>query len=195
MLKRSLAIFGAAAWLMAFQGLGFGGQMFVSAFRSENNNEALKLLSEHGPGIVNAKDSNGDTALIIAAGRRDENWTGYLLNNGADPNIANRDGETPLMAAARIGFVTGSEWLLSRKAKVDAENGMGETALIIAVQQRQPAIVRLLLARGANADKTDSAAGYSARDYAKRDTRNPEFLRMIEASDAERKAKAAKAAD
>ena len=53
---------------------------------------------------------------------------------------------------------------------------MGETALIVAVQQRQPRCVKLLLRSGANPDKTDHAAGYSARDYAKRDTRNREML-------------------
>ena len=56
-------------------------------------------------------------------------------------------------------------------AKVDGANRMGETPLIVAVQQRQTPIVRRLLAAGANPDKTDNAAGYSARDYAQRDNR------------------------
>jgi ankyrin repeat protein len=57
---------------------------------------------------------------------------------------------------------------------------MGETALIVAVQQRQLGIVRTLLARGADPDRTDSAAGLSARDYAERDGRSRDILRMIE---------------
>jgi ankyrin repeat protein len=69
---------------------------------------------------------------------------------------------------------------------------MGETALIVAAQNRHPAVVKVLLALGADPDKTDSAAGYSARDYAKRDTRTKEILKLIEAADAERKAAAAK---
>ena len=63
---------------------------------------------------------------------------------------------------------------------VDKTNRLGETALIVAVQQRQPAIVSTLLKLGANPDKTDHAAGYSARDYAKRDTRSRELLKLIE---------------
>jgi ankyrin repeat protein len=58
---------------------------------------------------------------------------------------------------------------------------MGETALIIAVQRRQIPIVRALVAAGANPDKADSAQGYSARDYARLDSRTPEILRIIEA--------------
>jgi uncharacterized protein len=42
-------------------------------------------------------------------------------------------------------------------------------------------LVRLLLAAGANPDKTDNAAGLSARDYAARDTRSRDILQAIEA--------------
>jgi ankyrin repeat protein len=58
---------------------------------------------------------------------------------------------------------------------------MGETPLIVAVQRRNLPLVKLLLQHGANPDKSDSAQGYSARDYAKRDNRSPELLRAIEA--------------
>ena len=65
-------------------------------------------------------------------------------------------------------------------AKIDQANKMGETPLIVAVQQRQTPVVRLLLAAGANPDKTDSAAGYSARDYAQRDSRARDILKLIQ---------------
>jgi hypothetical protein len=40
-------------------------------------------------------------------------------------------------------------------------------------------MVRLLLNAGADPDRTDSAAGYSARDYATRDTRSRDILKLI----------------
>ncbi len=73
------------------------------------------------------------------------------------------------------------QWLLLQGAKVDATNNMGETALIAAVMQRQTAAVRRLLEAGADPDKADTSAGYSARDYALRDTRARDILRLIEA--------------
>jgi hypothetical protein len=50
----------------------------------------------------------------------------------------------------------------------------------------------LLLAKGADPDRKDAAAGYSARDYAKRDTRSRDILGAIESA---RKPNPAKADD
>jgi ankyrin repeat protein len=154
---------------------------FISAVQKGDGGKASQLLSDH-PTIIDARDDKGDTALIIAINRGDSDWTGFLLNKGADPNLAStRSGDTPLMAAARIGFQDAAEWLLSLGAKVDGTNRQGETPLIIAVQLREIPMVRFLLDHGANPDKVDAAQGYSARDYATRDNRGRQILQMIEA--------------
>ena len=157
------------------------GAAFVEAVRKSDGPSAKKILAERGPAIINTRDYEGNTALVVAINKRDEDWTAFLLHQGADPNLSSKGGETPLIAAARIGYEDAVGWLLGQGVKVDAANKMGETALIIAVQQRHPRIVRALLAAGANPDKTDAAAGLSARDYAKRDTRSREMLQLIEA--------------
>lgn len=160
------------------------GEALVKAVREEDDNKAIELLTSRGRSIVNTRDSKGDTALIVAITRRDSSWTGYLLKQGADPNYPARNGDTPLIAAARVGFEDAAQWLIDLGGKVDGANRMGETPLIVAVQQRQIPVIRLLLNRGANPDKTDSAAGYSARDYAKRDNRGGEILRLIDSKKA-----------
>jgi ankyrin repeat protein len=170
---------GASAPLMAQNGLN--GLDFVGAVRSRDGNKATQLLDSHPTGLVDARDGDGNTGLIIAVARGDEDWTAFLINHGADTNLAGKGGDTPLIAASRIGFETGVEWLLESGAKVDLANRMGETPLIVAVQQRQLPIVRLLLSAGANPDKTDSAAGLSARDYAIRDNRSRDILNLIQA--------------
>lgn len=158
----------------------YDGEAFVKAVREGNAPEALKLLKDK-PSLLDARDVTGNTALLAGIEERQWELTAYLLREGADPNLASRSGETPLIAASRAGFADAVEWLISVGAKVDEANRRGETPLIIAVQRRQVPIVRLLLNSGANPDKADSAAGYSARDYAKRDNRTPELLRLIEA--------------
>ena len=156
------------------------GLEFVNAIRDRDGAKVEQLMQAH-PNLVDAKDDKGDTALIIAAGRGDEDYTAYLLNKGADPNASGKGGDTPLIAAARIGYDQGVEWLLGSGAKVDTANRMGETALIVAVQQRRTPVVKLLLSAGADPDRTDNAAGLSARDYAARDPRARDILSLIEA--------------
>ena len=178
-LMLAIAVTAAAAPVAAQMG-GYDGEMFIKAIREGNGGEALKLLQDK-PILANARNIEGNTALIAAIENRDSEWTPYLLNKGADPNLPSAQGETPLMAAARVGFRDAAEWLVGLGAKVNAANRAGETALIIAVQRRQVPIVRVLVDAGADPDRTDSVAGDSARDYAKRDNRTPELLRIIEA--------------
>ena len=152
----------------------------MKAVRERDGNKAMEVIQK-SPGVVRTKDASGETPLNLAIARQDEERTGFMINNGADLNLGGKGNDTPLIVAARVGFETAVQWLLDRGARVDAPNKMGETPLIVAVQQRQPRIVKALLDAGANPDKSDTAAGLSARDYAKRDTRSPQILQMIEA--------------
>jgi hypothetical protein len=153
---------------------------FVKAVRERDGDKAISLLRDRGT-VLNARDTKGETGLIAAISLREPNWTGYLLKEGADPNLPARNGDTPLITAARVGFDDAVQWLIDVGAKVDAANKMGETALIVAVQQRRIPIIKELLAKNADPDRTDAAQGYSARDYAKRDSRGGDMLRLIEA--------------
>lgn len=160
--------------------LNTDSDQFVEAVEKRDGDKATDLIRSN-PRIIDSRNSKGDTALIIAISRSDRDWTGFLLNKGADPNLGGKGGDTPLIAAARIGFEEAADWLIGTGAKVDGTNRMGETALIVAVQQRQVPVVKLLLNAGANPDKTDTAAGLSAREYAARDTRSRQILQLIEA--------------
>ena len=156
---------------------------FLKAVKDRKGEEVEKFLSEPGSVIINTRDgSTGETALHIVIQRRDSTWLGYLLQKGANPNLADKKGTTPLMLATQLGYVDGIDWLVRKKAVVDQTNRSGETALILAVQLRNPEAVRALLKAGANPDKTDSRAGYSARDYAKQDGRASAIAAIIESN-------------
>ena len=156
---------------------------FLKAVKDRKGEEAEKFLSEPGSVIINTRDgSTGETALHIVIQRRDSTWLGYLLQKGANPNLADKKGTTPLMLATQLWYVDGIDWLVRKKAVVDQTNRSGETALILAVQLRNPEAVRALLKAGANPDKTDSRAGYSARDYAKQDGRASAIAAIIESN-------------
>jgi len=164
------------------------GETFLKAIEEGDNNKAIPLLEQPGSRVVNYRGYKGETALHIATRKREVTWVGYLLKKGADPNVGDAKGDTALIIAARIGFEEAADYMVRLGARVDATNRRGETALIVAVQQRQPRIVELLLKAGADPDKADHAAGYSARDYAKRDTRNPGILRLIDTVKSTKKA-------
>ncbi len=178
-----LAVAALAAMLFAQPASAqtIGGDSFVAAVRDRDGDKAMQILGSKGSLALNSRDDKGDTALIVAISRRDDVWTSFLLSQGADPNQPARSGETPLIAAARVGYIGGAADLLRKRVKIDAANRMGETALIVAVQGRHVQLIKALLDLGANPDKADSAAGYSARDYARRDTRSREILNLIEA--------------
>lgn len=161
-------------------GGGSEGEAFLKAMRDDDVATALPLIEQPGSRVVNYRGYTGETALHIVTNRRDLEWVGHLLNKGADPNIGDSKGDTPMIIAARIGFDEAVNYMLVMKAKPDVTNRLGETALIVAVQARQPRIVEMLLKAGANPDKADHAAGLTARDYAKRDNRNPRLLKLIE---------------
>jgi ankyrin repeat protein len=158
---------------------GSDGEQFIQAVDKRDGDKVTQLLTDH-PTIVNTKNGKGDTGLIIAIRGGDHDWTGFLLEKGADPNLAGANGDTPLITAARVGFDEGAEWLIGMGAKVDDTNRSGETPLIIAVQQRDERLVKLLLDHGANPDRTDAVAGYSARDYANRDPRARNIQKLID---------------
>lgn len=160
--------------------LGSDSEAFLTAIREQDGAKVQSLASSSGTDLVNYRGFGGDTPLTVAMTNRSGSFVGFLLGRGANPDLADKQGDTPLIIAARSGYVEGIDRMLSARADVNAANRQGETALIVAVLRRHPQAVRRLLEAGADADKADFAAGYSARDYARRDTRNRELLRLIE---------------
>ena len=140
------------------------GYQFLQAVEKNEVDKANELLSKPGSTLINSRDlTTGRTGLHIAADRRDVVWLAYLLNRGANPNIADRRGVTPLMIASQKGFFEGIQYLVTKGAHVDDANSTGETPLILAVHRRDTQMMRVLLQAGADPDKTDSS-GRSARD-------------------------------
>jgi ankyrin repeat protein len=154
----------------------------IKAVRDGDAEQVQSLLSLPTPGLLAAKDRDtGETALHIVVAQRNLTWLRFLLSKQARLDLQDKDGNTPLATAARLGWTEGAAQMLADKANVDAANRRGETPLILAVQKRDLPMVRLLMKHGANPKRTDSAAGLSAIDYAKRDARATQILKALEA--------------
>ena len=159
---------------------GSDAEAFLTAIREQDGTKATSIEGRKGVGVVNYRGYNGDTPLTVAMAKRSRDYVGFLLGKGANSDLPDKRGDTPLIIAARNGFVEGVDLMIASGATIDLANRRGETPLIVAIQGRHMISVRRLLEAGANPDKTDFAAGYSARDYARRDTRSRDLLRMIE---------------
>ena len=154
---------------------------FLKAVRERDGNKVTEIASNPSSTAINSRDrSTGEGALHILARGRDYVWLNFLLASGARVDLQDNQGNTALMVAAQIGWTDGAELLLNRGAGVNHSNNRGETPLILAVQRRDIAMVRLLLGRGGDPNRTDSAAGYSALDYARQDSRAAPIARALE---------------
>ena len=154
---------------------------FIKAVKDADGAKATALLAAPGSSVARARDAgSGESALHITVRRRDVPWTTFMVQRGVDPNLTDKAGDTPLGLAARIGFNEGARVLIAGGARVDGPNARGETPLIIAVQGRRLDMVQMLVRNGANPEKADTAAGYSARDYAKQDRRSAAILRALD---------------
>ena len=176
MIALSCAIFAAPA---AAQNIP-DSEAFLEAIEEQRTGDVLDLVTKRGRTIINVRGYSGATPLTVAMRKRATLYVNYLLQNGADPNLGDKNGETALMIAARLGFLEGINSMLTARAAVDVTNRQGETALIVAVQNRHVPVVKRLLEAGASPTRTDSASGLSARDYAARDRRSNEILKLLE---------------
>ena len=155
---------------------------FLKAVRDRDAAKVTQIVSNPSSTAINARSSdNGEGALHILARGRDLGWLNFLLSRGARPDLQDNQGNSALIVAAQIGWTEGAEALLGRRANVNLPNNRGETPLILAVQRRDLAMVRLLIGRGADPNRSDSVAGYSALDYARRDNRAGPILRLLQA--------------
>ena len=95
---------------------------------------------------VNLKDTVGRTPLHIAAEKGNIDVAMFLIENGANVNVADANGNTPLVFIInKTGNPKVTQRLLEKGASVNAQNRTGETALMYAAWHGYSAIVQLLL--------------------------------------------------
>ena len=109
-----LALTAVTAPVVAQSGFGGGseGESFLEAIRKGDNAKALPFVEDPGQHVVNYKGYDGDTALHIVTRKRELDWVGYLLKEGADPTIPDAKGDTALHIAASIGFDQAVDYII-----------------------------------------------------------------------------------
>jgi ankyrin repeat protein len=96
---------------------------------AQHNGEAVKDLIDKWRCNINAQDAQGNTALIHSIQSDNKTAFYYLMQKGADVNLANNEGITPLMIASEnrtlFNYITG---LLEAGASKDIKDARGYNA-------------------------------------------------------------------
>lgn len=156
-----------------------------------NDTAIVKLLLQKRVD-VNAKDVTGQTALMNAASYGNAEVARMLLAKGADVNAAGEAGGqqvkngdialgsfTALLLGAAYGGPEAIKVLLDAGAKVNVQDVRGMTPLMLAIatDRADARVVRLLLAKGADA-AIKSKNGETAADWARKFS-NPRILAAL----------------
>ncbi|WP_371868369.1 ankyrin repeat domain-containing protein [Duganella margarita] len=136
----------------------------IVAMRYEALNVARVLMDQKGIDLE-AKAPNGNTALMMAAFRKNKTALLELLKRGAQ---VNQKGWTALHYAAASGSVEITTILLDKYAYIDAETPSGMTPLMIAAREGQEEVVELLLNQGADATLKDGGFHLTAAGFAEK---------------------------
>ena len=160
------------------------GAAIAHAAKSENL-EIIILLVEAGAS-VNARDSDGNTALHYAAQWEMYDIARYLLTKcNALADIENDDEETPFDLAIHSDDTEMVRLFLDNcKVNVNKRDYTGATALHHAVSSDNPELVQLLLSAGAKVNVKD-CLGETPLSIAKEDE-NVTIVRLLRAAGAKR---------
>jgi len=124
---------------------------FIKAAKS-GNLTAMKMLLENDRTLLEAKDSDGSTALHCATWKGHREIVGFLIGAGIDINAHNQNehwGTTPLHAAAHANQTAIAELLIKAGADVNAKDLSGKTPLHHTTFHKANATAKLLVKNGA----------------------------------------------
>jgi uncharacterized protein len=139
-----------------------GDVALVLAMKEEAPKVATALLA-HPKIQVDAANQAGETALMMAALKGNEEWVRRLIERGAQ---INRQGWTPLHYAATGAQTKLVVLLLDKGADIEAPSPNGTTPLMMAARYGSQQSASLLLARGAKA-RVANHAGLNAIEFAR----------------------------
>ena len=149
----------------------------MQLLRENRLSELLALINEY-PDLVFEFNQNGWTLLMEAIKSHNEETIEILLNHNADIHAVDSELQTtPLLLAVETGSEKISRKLIEAGADPEVKNAEGETCLIIAVKNKFPNIVALLLEYGVLADRFDLSEN-NALIYAI-ETNQPEIVKSL----------------
>ncbi len=166
-----------ACWLAAGACAGAGRDLRMIEAAKRDDISAVKTLAAAGVD-VNARASDGSTALHWAAQNDDPVLADALIRKGAKVDATTDLGVSALWVAATNSSTATIARLLSAHANPNIVPPTGRTPLMIASRVGNVDAVRALLAHGADPNAKELAHGQSALMWAVAE-RHPEVVRLL----------------
>lgn len=173
---RSIATAAAVAALIAGTVAAQGEPQLVAAVKGRDLAKVRALLKQKVD--VNARSSDGATALLWAVHADHAETADLLLGAGADPNLANDYRVTPLSAACTNSSALMVERLLKAGANPNLPAGTGETPLMSCAGTGSAEAVGKLIASGADVNSAEPALKQTALMWAVSE-RHADVVRLL----------------
>lgn len=151
----------------------------VEAARTQDSAAVRALLSRKAE--VNARSSDGSTALLWLAHWNDLDTAALLLSAGADANAANDFGMTPLSQACTNSSGPFVRALLKSSANPNTAIGTGETPLMTCARTGNVDAVKILVEYGASVNAKEPNQGQTALMWAAAERHTDVVKALVEA--------------
>ncbi|XP_024226522.1 kinase D-interacting substrate of 220 kDa isoform X7 [Bombus impatiens] len=122
----------------------------LASYITDDNLAGLQSFLENKRVLIDDRDENGSTALILAASKGKIHFVRELINHGADVNAEDADNWTALLCAAKEGHTDVCLELLEHGADLEHRDMGGWTALMWATYKGRSPTVMMLLGREAD---------------------------------------------
>lgn len=153
-----------------------GQQEIVELFLARSGSEAAQQQ------LLNRRDKQGETPLLAASQHARLDMVAFLLERGADPNIASADGATALHCLARLPptdeLLELLERLVARGARLDAQDAERQTPLHVAAGALNGLVAYNLIKCGAAVNAIDAAGETALHKAARLAQTDPSALEL-----------------
>ncbi|XP_021701891.1 serine/threonine-protein phosphatase 6 regulatory ankyrin repeat subunit B isoform X2 [Aedes aegypti] len=123
---------------------GKGKIPLLLAVEAGNQSMCRELLSAQTADQLKATTNNGDTALHLAARRKDVEMARILLDYGANVDLQNGDGQTALHIAAAEGDESMVKYFFSVRASAGIIDNQDRTPMHLAAENGHASIIEIL---------------------------------------------------
>ncbi len=154
----------------------------IHAARNQDAKTVRALLADKVD--VNARSSDGSTALLWSAHWNDLDTANLLLTAGADANLANDFRMTPLWQACTNSDAAFVHALLKAGAKPNTPIATGETPLMTCSKTGSADAVRMLIEYGADVNAKEPKENQTALMWAAAE-RHPDVVKALIAAHAD----------